>query len=94
MSWITIWMNVFNRYQTYYIKQGCPREYGEVITGTTIHTSVFSESPPCWMSLKLSYTVQILSLACLQLEAYLDMGRGVYDTTGVKKPGAPLPPPK
>ena len=46
------------------------------------------------MSLKLSYTVQILSLACLQLEAYLDMGRGVYDTTGVKKPGAPLPPPK
>ena len=46
------------------------------------------------MSLKLSYTVQILSLACLQLEAYLDMGRGAYDTTGVKKPGGPPPPPK
>lgn len=24
----------------------------------------------------------------------LDMGRGAYDTTGVKKPGAPPPPPK
>ena len=46
------------------------------------------------MPLKLSYLFQILRLACLQLEAYFDMGRGAYDTTGVKKPGAPPPPPK
>ncbi|OQE19887.1 hypothetical protein PENSTE_c014G08496 [Penicillium steckii] len=34
-----------------------------------------------------------LNMILRDLSAF-NMGRGAYDTTGVKKPGAPPPPPK
>ena len=52
------------------------------------------------MSRHVGYAIEIFShcpvlgLAYLQVEAHIDMARGAYDTTGVKKPGAPPPPPK
>jgi hypothetical protein len=45
-------------------------------------------------ALELTMTLRAASTMILRDLSACNMGRGAYDTTGVKKPGAPPPPPK
>lgn len=56
-------------------------------TQASINFKILSNPP-----LTMIYSVG-LNMILRDLSAF-NMGRGAYDTTGVKKPGAPQPPPK